>query len=473
MKLVLFAPELVLLLGGLALFLASAVKGCARSAKKLALGVSLATLVVSCLCLTEQGTLFYDAYKIDLFSQLAKLVIAAGFAAVMFFGGDLKDVADEIKPEYFVFLTMSVLGLFMLVSSADLLSMFIALELSSYSLYLLVPMRNDRDGLRIQMEAAIKYILFGAVATGVMLFGMSYLFGLTGTTYFTALVPALRNLANNPAVTVGLIMVLAGFFFKLAAFPMHFWAPDVYQGSANETSAFVSSVPKVAAVVLLVRVAVLASPQDEAIIWVFATLAACSMLYGNLVALVQTDVKRMLGFSGIAHAGYVLLGLVTLGAAGYAAALYYITGYLFMNVAAFLVICAVSKNGENLTVSDLGGLYKRSPLLAFTLGVSMFALAGMPPFVGFMGKFFLLTGAYKAGHVLLVIFAAINTAISIYYYLSVVRSAYSDAPQADEALTVDKTTRFAAVVLVLVTLALGLLPNSIIDLATNAVRTLL
>jgi len=361
----------------------------------------------------------------------------------------------------------------MLVSSVELLTIFIALELSSYSLYLLVPMRDDKTGLRMQMESAIKYVLFGVVATGVMLFGMSYLFGLTGTTYLVELLPRLHQMMGSPAALIAIAMVLGGFFFKLAVFPFHFWVPDVYQGASNETTAFIASVPKVAAVAMLIRLTALATPEGQAIVTLLIVLSVCSMFYGNLVALVQTDIKRMLGFSGIAHAGYVLLGLVTMQEVGYATSLYYIVGYMVMTQAGFLVISKVSEHGENLAIADFTGLHKRSPLLALTLAVSMFALAGIPPFVGFMGKFMLLTGAYKAGHLPLVILAAINTAISIYYYLSVVRVAYSASPVERPAVLIGAVGKAVSLALVLVILAMGLFPDQILQLATDAVRAVL
>jgi NADH-quinone oxidoreductase subunit N len=259
----------------------------------------------------------------------------------------------------------------------------------------------------------------------------------------------------------------------LAVFPFHSWVPDVYQGASNETTAFIASVPKVAAVAMLIRLTALATPEGQAIVTLLIVLSVCSMFYGNLVALVQTDMKRMLGFSGIAHAGYVLLGLVTMQEVGYATSLYYIVGYLVMNLAAFLVICKVSEQGENLAVDDLGGLHKRAPLLALTLAVSMFAMAGIPPFVGFMGKFMLLTGAYKAGHLPLVILAAINTAISIYYYLSVVRVTYSANAEDRPAVVVGGIAKAVSVALVLIIIAMGLLPDPILQLATDAVRAIL
>jgi len=469
----LFAPELFLLFGALVLFFLSTGKVGGKKARALTLSLAIINVLVCFACLRQEGVLFFGAYKVDFFSQVLKLLIAMGFSVVLLFSTELKGIDDDVRPEYYLFLLLSTLGLVMLVSSVELLTMFIALELSSYSLYLLVPMRDDHSGLRVQMEAGIKYILFGVVATGVMLFGMSYLFGLTGTTYLVELMPKLQLMMGSPVALIAIAMVMGGFFFKLAVFPFHFWVPDVYQGASNETTAFIASVPKIAAVAMLIRIAALVNAEGQAIVTMLMILAICSMLYGNLVALVQTDIKRMLGFSGIAHAGYVLLGLVTLQESGYVNSFYYIVGYLVMNLAGFLVICKVSEQGENLAIDDLTGLYKRSPLLALTLAVSMFAMAGIPPFVGFMGKFMLLTGAYKSGHLFLVIVAAVNTAISIYYYLSVVRVTYTSPAQERPALVVDGMTRMVSVALVVIIIALGVAPNQLIQLATDAVRAIL
>ena len=308
-----------------------------------------------------------------------------------------------------------------------------------------------------------------------MLFGMSWIFGIAGSTYLEQILPAMRTALAQPAglnaaALVGLLMLLCGMFFKLAVFPFHFWAPDVYQGASNDTTAFIASMPKIVAVAVLARFCALAFPGEGHMALLLTGLSIASMCYGNLTALVQTDVKRMLGFSGIAHAGYILMGMATLQGWGIATSLYYATGYLFMMLAAFLVLCVVSTEGENLSIKDLNGLSRRSPLLAFVLGVSMFALAGIPPFVGFMGKFMLLTGAWRAGHTALVIIAAINTAIGIYYYLQVVRAVYTE-PAADDAQAIvpHAGARMAGICLVGLVLALGLAPESIIRMATEAV----
>lgn len=466
----LFFPELFLLLSCLVIFLLTLGKMHSSSVRSITAALSIIAFLICAGSLRLEGDLFFKAYRIDLFSQLFKLAIMGGVALLLLFSRELKGIEETIRAEYYLFLLLSALGLVMLVSSVELLSIFVALELSSYALYLLVPMRDDHSGLREQMEAGIKYILFGVVATGIMLFGMSYLFGLTGTTYLSELIPAMNQVIGTPAAIVGIALVMGGFFFKLGLFPFHFWLPDVYQGSSNETTAFIASVPKLGAVALLIRVATLAAPSAASLVNLLMILAVCSMFYGNLIALVQKDIKRMLAFSGIAHAGFVILGIITLKDTGFASAIYYITGYMLMNLACFLVICNVSVKGENLAINDLTGLYKRAPLLAFTLAVGMFALAGIPPFVGFMGKFMLLAGALKEGYLTLVILAAINTAIAIYYYLSVVRVSYCTDPEERPAVTVAPLTQVISIVLVLIIIIMGVMPAPVVDIATAAVR---
>jgi NADH-quinone oxidoreductase subunit N len=313
-----------------------------------------------------------------------------------------------------------------------------------------------------------------------MLFGMSYIFGLTGSTYLIEIVPALQNLGSQPAVLFAVIMVLAGFFYKLAVFPMHFWVPDIYQGAANETTGFIATVPKLGAVAMLIRFMTLPGGENSQIlIGLFMVLALASMFYGNLSALVQKDVKRMLGFSGISHAGFIVLGLLTMQVTGYATAIYYIFGYVLMNLVVFLVISNVSQQGENLAIEDLNGLHKREPALAFFLTVGLFALAGIPPFVGFMGKFMLLAGVFKQGYVegvinttylWVVILAAINTGIAIFYYLSVVRAAYTTDPGERPDVAIDWLTKATGVLLVLLIILMGALPSRIIDFAGVAVK---
>jgi len=322
-----------------------------------------------------------------------------------------------------------------------------------------VAMRREREGQRMQMESAIKYIVFGITATGVMLFGMSYLFGLTGTTSLPLLMARLQPVVHSPLAVTGLALTFTGLLYKQAVFPFHFLTPDVYQGASNETTSFIASLPKLGAVAVLVRLVSLATPDNRPVAILLTCLAVASMFYGNLIALQQTDLKRLLGFSGIAHAGYALIGFVALDEAGFTAALYYIVSYLFMALACFVVICKISRDGTNAALQDLSGLHRRSPLLALTLLVGVFALAGLPPFAGFMGKLSLLKAALAKGHLTLVILAVLNSAIAVYYYLGLVREAFFRDANERPAFVLSASTRAVCVLLIAGILLLGLAPQ--------------
>ena len=458
-----FLPELVLLAGALVAFVATLGEKRIQQAREVALMTSVAAIVACMVSLKQDITLFSGAYHVDLFSQVLKLVFACGFTLILFLSGDLEDIREDIKPEYYLFLTLSVSGLMMLVSCVDIITLVIALEVSSFPLYFLVAMRREREGQKSQMESAIKYIMFGVAANGVMFFGMSYLFGLTGTTSLPALLPALQPMVRSPLAIAGLALTFCGLYYKLAVFPFHFWTPDVYQGASNETAGLVASLPKIGAVAVLVRFVSLASPDNRIVAIMLAILAAASMFYGNLIALMQKDFKRLLGFSGIAHAGYALIGFVALDQFGYTAALYYIVGYLLMVLACFVVICKVSRDGTNVSIDELAGLHKRSPLLALTLIVGVFALAGIPPFVGFMGKLTLLSAALAKGHVYLVIIAVVNAAIAVYYYLCVVREACFRDPGDRPPIRLDWPTRVLCLLLMGGILGLGVAPARVLD----------
>ncbi|MEX2044848.1 MAG: NADH-quinone oxidoreductase subunit N [Opitutus sp.] len=459
-----FLPELALLAGALGLFIAALGDAKVRVARAITLATATVVLLAALLTFGQQTVLFDGAYRVDPFSQFLKIVIAFGFLCIGLLGGELRDIRGEAKPEYLLFLTLSVTGLVVLVSSIDLITLVVALELSSFSLYLLVPMRREREHQRVQMESAIKYLMFGVAATGIMLFGMSHLYGLTGSTSLPVIMMKLPALLGSPLGIVGLALTLAGLLYKLAVFPFHFWTPDVYQGAANETAGLIASLPKVGAVAVIVRLLSLVPSDHAAFAMLITVLAVASMVYGNLIALVQTDFKRLLGFSGIAHAGYALVGFVALDHAGYSAALYYITGYMLMVLACFVVICQVSRAGANVAIADLAGLHRRSPLLAVTLLVGIFALAGIPPFVGFMAKLSLLTAALAAGHLALVIIAVVNSAVAIYYYLRVVRAAFfAETPGDPSPIRLAPSTVLLCVLLIIGITALGVAPGSVVD----------
>lgn len=470
MQISLFLPELVLIFSALTFFFLSLLKGQKAFVRPLAVVLAGLALIASGYAYGREGELFFSAYRIDAFSQLYKIIIALGLFIVFWMGAGLRGIEEELTAEYYMFLTISALGLVFMGSAVELLTIIISLEMSSFALYIVIPFRRQR-GYRRQMEAGIKYVLFGAVSTGITLYGMSYIFGLTHTTYLAELVKTVPPLLpHQPMALIGMVLMLSGFFYKLALFPMHFWAPDVYEGAANETSGFVATLPKVGAVALLIRLVSLAGMDTAQFTYVLAVIAVISMTVGNLSALVQDDIKRLLAYSSIAHAGYVMVGILSGNETGMSSALYYIAGYLLMNLTCFYVVYNISAAGDNVSFEDLKGLYKKSPLLAFCLAVSAFGMAGIPPTVGFTGKFLLFTGAIQKGLYALVILAVINTGISAFYYLKMVRAAYSIEAVDDSKIKLGVSTSVLGLLLIAAIILTGIFPQSFVELTKEAIR---
>ncbi|HNQ46585.1 MAG: NADH-quinone oxidoreductase subunit N [Syntrophorhabdus sp.] len=429
--------------------------------------LSLVGLVITLVNINASGYMFYGAYRVDLFSQIFKALFAYGFVFVIFMFGKRNEIEDGYLAEYFMFLGFSTLGLMMLVSSVELISIAISLEISSYSLYVIVPLRKSQT--KIQLEASMKYLFFGAISSGIMIYGMSYLYGMTQSTFLSKIIFILPKFLDQPIGILAIILTLAGFFFKLSLFPFHFWAPDIYEGASNTTTTFIATVPKVAAAALLIRIVTMASSADPVFVTILIVLAALSMTFGNIVGLVQKDIKRLLGYSGIAHAGYLIMGILAMSKDGNAAAIYYMVVYLFMNLGVFYVVLLLARSGENITLNDLSGLARRAPLLAFTLAVSAFSLAGIPPTGGFTGKLFLFTSAFKAGHLDIVIIGAVNTVISIFYYLNLVRMSYSKEAVVKEPILLSIHEKALCYVLIFVVLYLGVMPFGLTKLFSMAV----
>jgi len=333
-----------------------------------------------------------------------------------------------------------------------------------------VPLRRG-DG--IDVEASIKYLFIGAVSSGFMLFGLSYIFGATGTTYLADLAPRLSQLTQSPIGLIGLLLAMSGFFFKLSVFPFHFWAPDVYQGAANQVTTFIATASKAAAVALLLRFAALGAGYGYGFTQALMILSIASMTLGNLVAIVQKDFKRMLAYSSIAHAGYFLMGILTLKEAGYTAAVYYALAYLVMNFTVFMVLSEVAADGRNLKIVELGGLYRRSPLLSMNLILGIFALAGVPPSIGFTGKLLLFTSAMNSGYFWLVLIGAVNGTISLYYYLRVLYAAYFKDDPGLGPVILSLPTRLLNYALAAVIIGFGIFPDRIVELAKLAVKSVL
>jgi proton-translocating NADH-quinone oxidoreductase chain N len=426
----------------------------------LAAGIGIGVAAIS---LQYHGLMFYGAYQVDALSQFFKLAIFLGLAVTCLNAMSQPTLSDEKRPDYFLFLCLSAFGLMLLSSAVELVTIFLALELASYSLYALIPLRAKEPAAA---EAGIKYILFGAVVTALAMYGLSYILGVHHTTYLNELVAKTWSWSETPAALIGIALFMGALFYKLALFPLHFWCPDVYEGASNETAAFVATLPKLGAVVVLVRMATLLDPSME-VTMLLAVLAAVSMTFGNLSALVQTDLKRLLGYSSVSHAGYVMLGIVAGTPAGLSAAVFYALVYLLMNLACFWVICRIATDGRNLKLDDLNGLYQRSPGLALILAVSAFALVGLPPTAGFMGKLFLLNSAWMEGYHWLVIIAVLNSAIAIYYYLNLVRHAYTREAEATAPALTSPGLLWGGLLAAMV-LWLGVAPGTIFSMAQTA-----
>jgi len=396
-------------------------RGRTRRARRAAYVGGSLVLVGSLLTIGRSAEFFWATYRVDTFSQLIKAAVAAGFLMGAFIAREGKGQREDVRGEVFFFLLASATGLVALASAVELVSLYLAMEIASFSLFVLVPMC---DRCELGREAALKFIVIGLAASAVTLFGLSLIVGFTGTTRLDEIAAQLPGLAGEPAVQLGLALFLAGLLFKLAVFPFHFWAPDVYQAASHGVAAFVATASKVGAIAVLARLVAAAALSGTRLVLPLAIIAAVSMTLGNLVAIVQRDVKRMLAYSAVAQAGYVVVGLVAFTSQGLAAAIFYGLLYLLMNAAAFLVVARVGADGTNPTLDDLRGLHRRSPLLALTLLVALFALAGVPPTAGFTGKWFLFSAAMGQGWWLLVLLAAVNSTVSVYYYLVAVKYAY-------------------------------------------------
>lgn len=472
MQMALLLPELALTLMAVVLFFFSLGTGETAVLKNLAMVLAFLSLTAAVASLGGEGMLFFDTYRVDLFSQLFKVLLTLGLFLSFAASPGLRGIEAKLRVEYCFFLTVGTLGMVLLGSAHELLTILLSLEIAAFALYVIIPFRQLTQK-RIHMEAAIKYLLFGASATGIMLFGMSYLFGLGGSSHLGTLALTLPALAaNEPLALIGLVLTLSGFFYKLALFPMHVLTPDVYEGSANETAAFIATLPKVAMVAVVIRLVGLAGVEPERLTWVLAIFAVLSMTIGNLSALVQNDLKRLLAYSSIAHAGYVMIGVLSGNELGFAAAIYYMLGYLLMNLACFFVLYHLAPQGENLNFDDLQGLYRRSPLLAFTLAVAAFGLTGIPPTIGFTGKFLVFTAAVQRGFLTLVILAVINSAISAFFYLKMVRAAYRQTDEPSRPITLGLSTTLLGVFFAIAILLTGILPQELVTLAQQAVASL-
>ena len=467
MSLVLFLPEISMLLTAGVFLTLSCLRPDARRDYGIALTLAAVCVAASLVGIDKSGMLFSDAYRLDMFSQVFKALLCIGFFLVVFVCDDLSAVRSKHHGETYLLLAVSTLAMMLLTSSIHLLTVFLALELSSYSLYILVLLhRDNRQG----MHSGLRYFLVGASASAIMLFGLALVYGATGAARIDALANLDVAVLSAPIVAAGILLTLGGFFFKLAIFPFHFWAPEAYEGAPNQVTTFIATVSKVAAVAIIIR---FVSPmQSVSILLVkgLVVMSIVSMTVGNLSAIVQRDFKRLMAFSSIAHAGYLLLGILCMTRVGYAATAFYVAGVLVMKFTCFMVMIKVAEDGRNLQIADLAGLHQRSPLLAMALMMALFGLAGIPPTIGFAGKLLIFTAAVQQGYLMLVVIAMINVVISLYYYLLVLKAAYLDPPPTEpQPINLSLPTRVLAVLLVGVIVLVGFYPTAMLGLVQAAV----
>ena len=479
-----FLPELAITATILLLVLLHVVskrKTTAAPALLSLVGVGAAILLAGIAPVGAGRMIFEGMAAHDGFAVFFKVLTALATLVVILMSMDSQELAGRSQAEYYIFLLSTLLGMFLLSSATDIVMVYLSLELVSIPSYLLAGYMKGKER---STEAAMKYVVFGATASGVMIYGFSILFGLTGSTQIAEIG---RSLAGGKAALptiLAAVMAAVGFGYKIAAVPFHMWSPDVYEGSPTPATAFFSVAPKAAGFAVLVRFyyTVFAAPDVAGGIWrltsamdwpfLFAVLSAVTMTVGNLVAIKQNNVKRLLAYSSIAHAGYMLMGFVLLTPAGLSAILFYLVVYLFMNLGAFYVVVLVSNSMRGEEISDFMGLGSRAPFAAVALSIFLFALTGIPPFSGFIGKVYLFAEVINRGVYWLAVVAALNSVVSLYYYARIVRAMFLEEPRDASLVPVPSVPRAVLVLLAAPTLILGVYWEPVARIASNSVRML-
>jgi NADH-quinone oxidoreductase subunit N len=490
-----FTPELGLIAAILLIIVWDlAVKGRAKMPGILAIGlaslalsagVSISSLVRD----VAPQNLFYGLLAFDRFSNLFRLVFAFVTAAIMVFSIPSDEPGEKLRRdpgEFFCLLIVLTLGMNLMAESRHLLMIYLSLELVSVISFVMAGFKIN-DGK--SSEAALKYVIFGGVASGIMLYGMSWIFGLTQSLYLGECAQKIAALSAAEGkvpevVFVGTVCMMAGFGYKISAAPFHMWTPDVYEGAPTPVTAFLSVGPKAAGFAVLIRFfADALGAQDPALTMVKTTmespwpviagcLAMATMTIGNLSALGQENVKRMLAYSSVAHAGYMLLGFCVFNEAGVAAIVFYVVTYCFMNLGAFLVVMAVAErsNGDE-TISAFRGLGRRAPVVAVVMAVFLFSLTGLPPMAGFIGKFYIFSALLRTGGTwnwVLAVVGVINSVISLFYYARVLRAMYLEKGSTTEPTTVRGLFGTTSVLLAVPTLILGVYWGPVYDFVARS-----
>jgi NADH-quinone oxidoreductase subunit N len=465
-------PELIITAGSLVVLVADVMMPRRGRAllwvTLLVLGATLASLVPFANTNIEiaQGLI-----AVDRFALFFKVVFLLAAAMTVLMSARYLEIEGASPGEYYFLILCATLGMMIMAGGVDLITSFIGLETMAVSFYILAGFikPNQRSN-----EAAVKYFLLGAFSLGILLYGMSLLYGLSGSTNMRAMAAVFAGQERSLLLVLAVILVVGGMAFKIAAVPFHMWAPDVYEGAPTPVTAFLSVGSKAASFAMLLRLFMIAVPSMMAD-WqlLFEVLAIITMTVGNLAALTQTNLKRLLAYSSIAHAGYLLIGVVAATPRGISAMLIYLLIYAFMQLGAFAVVILMRRHdvvGDEL--KDLSGLHFRHPFAAFAMLLFMLSLGGIPPTAGFMGKFWLFGAAIEAGYVWLAVIGVLNSAISLYYYIRIVVFMYvkkettGSEPVASPALTLTLAVAVAG------TIALGIYPRLLFDLAEVSARSL-
>jgi NADH-quinone oxidoreductase subunit N len=461
-----WAPELALSIGALVVLIVGVFSRQDDGPSRGALAAAWLAVLAAAALLPRNpapGEAFFGLIWLDSFSYVFRWIALGVVALTLLLARGTRDVAARWSAEYLTLVLLVGVGLMLMAEANHLLMAYLAMELVSLSSYVLAGFLRDARAA----EASLKYVLFGALASGLMLFGMSLLYGLTGELSFPAIQQSISAIAeSDPArlssVAATVALLLAGLAFKISVVPFHMWTPDVYEGAPIPVTAMLSVGPKAAGLALLLRMAGALAPLWGVLTPVLLALTVVTMTFGNLVGLVQSNVKRLLAYSTIGQVGYLMIGVMVNTTAGVQAMVLYLVAYLFMNLGAFACVAAVWNASGSESLEAFRGLGRRSPLLAFCLALFLLSLAGMPPLLGFFGKFLLFGSAVEAGMLWLAIVAAVNSAIAVYYYINIIRLMYLHPPVSQEPLRPTLSLRLAVAVCTVAVVALGIFPGGLI-----------
>jgi NADH-quinone oxidoreductase subunit N len=413
-------------------------------------------------------TSFNGMLIIDNFSLFFNLLFIVSAGLVILSSTSYVTKFKAFQGEYYALVLLAAMGMMFMASTGDLIAIFVALELTSISLYALTSFLKDPKS----SEAGLKYLLLGAIASAILLFGMALLFGITGTTNLRQIADTipLGDLVDNPALLMSVVLLVAGFGFKIATIPFQMWVPDVYEGAPTPITAYLSVASKAAGFAVILRVFYEAlGPVSVDWSMIFAVMAAVTMTLGNVVAIAQSNIKRMLGYSSIAQAGYMMMGLAAVSQLGNSSLVFFLAAYALTNLGAFIAIIAISNKIDSDHISDYSGMAKRSPMLALALAFCLISLTGIPPTAGFIAKIYIFNAAASYDLTWLVIIAVVNSVISAYYYLRVVKVMYLGAPTSEEKVYSAKPLRAALSFACVGVLLLGIYPWALLKVVDSVV----